>query len=122
VSLPAQVAAVKALEHPDYYAVRYTETHVLREDLAKSLKALNWKVLPSVANFLLCEMEIGGPSVRDLIQRCRQYGLFLRDPGNMGNLPSGHMIRIAVKDKDTNRQMVKIINNSLNELKPKSTD
>jgi histidinol-phosphate/aromatic aminotransferase/cobyric acid decarboxylase-like protein len=36
VSLPAQVAAIKALDDPDYYASRYRETHQLSEELARS--------------------------------------------------------------------------------------
>ena len=34
VSLPAQIAAVKALQDLEYYAERYRETHQLRDDLA----------------------------------------------------------------------------------------
>src|SRR5439155_18190815 len=33
ISLPAQVAAVRALRDPGYYAVRYAETAALRDDL-----------------------------------------------------------------------------------------
>src|SRR5207253_9009683 len=40
VSLPAQVAAVRALEAPDYYAARYAETANLREQLAAGLALL----------------------------------------------------------------------------------
>jgi histidinol-phosphate/aromatic aminotransferase/cobyric acid decarboxylase-like protein/GNAT superfamily N-acetyltransferase len=38
VSLPAQVAAVNALEDSGYYAARYLETHHLREGLASDLR------------------------------------------------------------------------------------
>src|SRR5207302_1890503 len=46
VSLPAQVAAVAALADPNYYAVRYEETHALRQSLALALTALGLCVVP----------------------------------------------------------------------------
>lgn len=109
IGLPAQVAAVKALEDPVYYANRYAETHRLREELAGHLTALNWEVLPSAANFLLCKLPSNGSSAHALISHCRQQGLFLRDPGSMGSMTDGRLIRIAVKDSITNQRMLKII-------------
>src|SRR3954465_3465127 len=45
VSLPAQVAAVKALGDPEYYAARYAETALLRQHLSEQLERLGWDVL-----------------------------------------------------------------------------
>ncbi len=109
VSLPAQVAAVKALEDPAYYADRYAETKVLREALADSLTDLGWHVFQGVANFLLCELPLAGPETSDLIDQCREQGLYLRDPGSMGSASAKRLIRIAVKDAGTNQRMVDII-------------
>jgi histidinol-phosphate/aromatic aminotransferase/cobyric acid decarboxylase-like protein/N-acyl-L-homoserine lactone synthetase len=109
VSLLAQVAAVKALENPKYYMARCAETRTLREQLAGELSALGWFVLPSVANFLLCELPADGLDASELVTRCREQGLYLRDPGSMGNIPSNRLIRIAVKDADTNLRMVEVI-------------
>lgn len=108
VSLPAQVAAVKALESPGYYAARFAETHALRAKLAEELGGLGWKVLPSVANFLLCELP-GGMDASELVDYCRGEGLYLRDPGSMGSASSRQLIRIAVKDADTNERMLGIL-------------
>jgi len=108
VSLPAQVAAVKALESPGYYAACFAETHVLREKLAEELGGLGWKVLPSVANFLLCELP-GGMVASELVDYCRGEGLYLRDPGSMGSVFSRQLIRIAVKDAGTNQRMLGIL-------------
>src|SRR6185503_4961324 len=44
VSLPAQVAAVRALQAPEYFAARYAETAVLRQKLAAGLEQLGWRV------------------------------------------------------------------------------
>src|SRR5207302_11045047 len=61
VSLPAQVAAVKALEDPKYYARRYQETHEFRDALAADLAALGMQIIPGIANFLLMRLPIRGP-------------------------------------------------------------
>ena len=109
VSLPAQVAAVKALENSEYYAARCDETRTLREQLAGELSVLGWFVLPSVANFLLCELPAEGLDASELVMLCRKQGLYLRDPGSMGSMPSKHMVRIAVKDAETNQRMLEVI-------------
>ena len=109
VGLPSQVAAVKALEDPVYYRDRYAETASLRRDLGERLSRLGWKVLPGVANFLLCELPAEGPGTAELIARCREQGLFLRDPGSMGTATGTQRIRIAVKDATTNRRMIEIL-------------
>jgi histidinol-phosphate/aromatic aminotransferase/cobyric acid decarboxylase-like protein len=98
VGLPAQVAAVAALQDDPYYAARYRETHVLRQQLANGLAPM-MEVVPGTANFLLCHVE----SPEEIVQRCRHEGLFIR--GGFGP----RTIRIAVKDKETNERMVEIL-------------
>jgi histidinol-phosphate/aromatic aminotransferase/cobyric acid decarboxylase-like protein len=109
VSLPAQVAAVRALENPEYYAARYRETNELRESLAGELQSLGWDVLPGIANFLLCHLPKQGLDAKTLVERCREHGLFLRNAGPMGSQLGTHSVRIAVKEAETNRRMVNII-------------
>ena len=116
VSLPAQVAAVRALEDPDYYAERYRQTQELRELLAITLEALGWKVLPGVANFLLCLLPGDGPTADAVVQGCRKRGLFLRDAALMGTQLGPRTIRIAVKDAATNARMAGILGEVLNSL------
>jgi histidinol-phosphate/aromatic aminotransferase/cobyric acid decarboxylase-like protein/N-acyl-L-homoserine lactone synthetase len=109
VSLPAQIAAVKALEDPGYYAAKYEETRALRRQLIEMLKPLNWEIIPGVTNFVLCHLPENGPDAGALIARCRERGLFLRDAATMGTCLGNRAARIAVKDAETNRRMVKII-------------
>ena len=109
VSLPAQVAAVKALQDPAYYAARYEETHRLRGQLIESLRPLGLEIVPSVANFLLCHLPAGGPDAATVVSRCREHGLFLRDASIMGSQMGSHALRIAVKDADTNRRLVEVL-------------
>jgi len=49
VSLPAQVAAVHALQEPEYYANRYRETHGLRRRLTEDLAGHVLDVVPGTA-------------------------------------------------------------------------
>lgn len=110
VSLPGQVAAVAAVQDPDYYAARYAETHALRAELAAALRALEgWEVLPGIANFLLCHLPDDGPDAPSLVRECRLQGLFLRDVGAMGSRFDGRAVRIAVKDAETNARMLAIL-------------
>jgi histidinol-phosphate/aromatic aminotransferase/cobyric acid decarboxylase-like protein len=110
VSLPAQVAAVNALQDTKYYACRYAETHQLRERLAEELAAFEgWEIVPGVANFLLCHPPATGLDAEAIVERCRTRGLFLRDAGAMGNHLGTHALRIAVKDGETNARMVAIL-------------
>jgi len=109
VSLPAQVAAVRALQELDYYRARWIETAGLREELASGLAGLGCEVLPGVANFLLCHLPEDGPDAATLVRRCRERDLFIRDTALMGASMGGRTVRIAVKDRETNERMLRIL-------------
>ncbi len=109
VSLPAQVAAVKALESADYYAARWRETSELRCALAAGLRHLGWEVIDGVANYLLCHLPVDGPDAHELVMQCREHGLFLRDASLMGRGLGRKAIRVAVKDAETNARMLRIL-------------
>lgn len=109
VGLLSQVAAVRALENPDYYLARYAETDRLRERLAQDLARMGWEVMPSVANFLLCQLPASWPAAAVLVKCCREQGLYLRDAGPMGANLGDRALRIAVKDKVTNQRMIEIL-------------
>jgi histidinol-phosphate/aromatic aminotransferase/cobyric acid decarboxylase-like protein len=111
VSLPAQVAAVAALNDGAYYRARYAETHCYREELAGGLTELGFQVVPGVANFLLCHLPAHAVPVSELVQRCRERQLFIRNVSNMG--VNTQSVRIAVKDRATNQQMLQIIRDVL---------
>ncbi|MDQ3997371.1 MAG: histidinol-phosphate aminotransferase family protein [Gemmatimonadota bacterium] len=110
VSLPGQVAAVAALRDPMYYARRYRETHRLRERLAEMLRdAGAGDVLPSVANWILCHLAPDGPTAADVVRRCQQQGVFLRDVGPTGSRLGAHALRVAVKDEPTNARIAEVV-------------
>lgn len=113
VSLPAQVAAVKALQDPAYYAARYEETHGLRGQLLESLQLLGLEIVPSVTNFLLCHLPAGGPDAATVVARCCEHGVFLRDASVMGSQMGRHALRIAVKDAAANQRLVGVLEKAL---------
>jgi len=109
VSLLAQVAAVRALQDPEYYAGRYAETMALRRQLADNLRALDWEIVPGIANFILAHLPSGGPDAAIVVKRCRSQNLFLRDAALMGSQLGAYALRLAVKDAATNQRMLEII-------------
>lgn len=109
VGLPAQVAAVRALQDPDYYAAFYRETAALREQLAASLRELGWEVVPGIANFLLCHLPAGSADADTVVRLARAEGVFLRDAVRMGARLGPRAIRIAVKDAATNARIVTVL-------------
>jgi len=113
VSLPAQVAAVRALQDADYYAARYAETHQLRTALEADLRALGLEVLPGIANFVLCQLPESGPRAGEVVKNCRSRGVFLRDAAAMGSQLGTHALRVAVKSAEENVRIVEAIRTAL---------
>jgi len=111
VSLPAQVAAVAALQDPAYYAVRYSETALLRDALATTLVDTipGIEIVGSCANFLLCELPADGPDAAAVCEACRVDGVFLRDAGRTSRRLGRYALRIAVKDRADNARIVRAL-------------
>ncbi len=114
VSLTGQVAAVRALQDPEYYTARYAQSHRLRAWLETELAAFpGWEIVPGCANFVLCHLPDDGLNAASVVQRCRARGLFLRDAGIMGRHLGRHALRFAVKDAATQERMMSILSKSL---------
>ena len=109
ISLPGQVAAVKALEDPQYYRQQYAATAAAREVLLEDLRELGLEVIPGVANFLLAFLPPDGPSAAQVTEQCRHHGVHLRDASNMGSGLGSHAIRIAVKSTEQNATIVETL-------------
>lgn len=62
-----------------------------------------------VANFVLCHLPEDGLTGAEVVERCRDQQLFIRDPSTMGANLGKHAIRIAVKDRATQRRMIAIL-------------
>ncbi|MGM5470210.1 aminotransferase class I/II-fold pyridoxal phosphate-dependent enzyme [Flavobacteriaceae bacterium LMO-SS05] len=114
VSLPAQIAAVTALEDREYYETCYKQTHTFREEFTKELSKFNSiEVVPSIANFILCHLPSHGPNAETVVSSCKAKGLYLRDVSNMGTNFDKFTIRIAIKDRDTNQMILKLLEKAL---------
>lgn len=114
VSLPAQISAIYALQSADYYETQYQKTHLLREELSKGLRDLGIsEIIPGSANFLMFHLPSENDDAALIINKCREYGLFLRNASEMGSSMGSNAIRIAVKDELTNMRMLEIINNAM---------
>jgi histidinol-phosphate/aromatic aminotransferase/cobyric acid decarboxylase-like protein/GNAT superfamily N-acetyltransferase len=109
IGLPAQVAAVRALQDPAYYQAFYRETAIRREELAAGLRALGWEVLPGIANFLLCHLPESSAEADTIVRLARAQGVFLRDAVRMGARLGPRAIRIAVKDAATNARIITVL-------------
>jgi histidinol-phosphate/aromatic aminotransferase/cobyric acid decarboxylase-like protein len=108
VSLPAQVAAVRALADPGYYELRWKETAALRGQLAAGLAALasGATVTESVANFVLLTLPPGGPTAPEVVARCREDGVFLRDLSALSPAFEGRTVRSAVRSSEENSRIL----------------
>ncbi len=114
LSLLAQAAAIAALKDSEYYKEKYTETHVLRNNLKRKLFELGiTEVIDGMANFLLFYLPDSFPPKDIFLDRCKKQNLFLRDVHNMGKNLGNNAIRIAIKDKNTNNKMIDIIAQTL---------
>ncbi len=119
VSLPAQVAVVKALEDLGYYRERYRQSATLRKLLIRDLQLLDaMEVMPSTTNFVLCRLHDDRPDAAALIERCEADGLFLRAAGNLGTGLGARDLCIAVKDPETNARMMAVLGQALGEHRP----
>jgi histidinol-phosphate/aromatic aminotransferase/cobyric acid decarboxylase-like protein len=116
VSLPAQIAATCALQSPDYYAMRYRETHELRTELMNGLLRLGiTEIIPGIANFVMFHLPTGVDDAASTVMACRAQGLYLRDVTGMGSAIGSHAIRMAVKDTETNQRMLNILGGVLHQ-------
>jgi histidinol-phosphate/aromatic aminotransferase/cobyric acid decarboxylase-like protein len=111
--LPSQVAAVCALQDPEYYAARYRETATFRNELSRRLQGLGLHVIPSVANLLLCHLSAEAPSAASIVADCRKQGVFLRDTTTMSASLGDRALRIAVKDEKLNHRIVEALARAL---------
>ncbi len=110
VSLPAQVAAVAALEASEYYQARYRETAELREQLANALRdRFGFEVVPTKTNFLMCHVPEHLPLAAEICGQTSKLGVYLRDAGNISQSLGPRVLRIAVKDRLRNERIVQAL-------------
>ena len=110
VGLPAQVAAVRALEDAAYYAERYRSTHLLRDEMHQALRAIGiHEIVPGDANFLMFHLDESQPTGEQVIERARGAGVFVRDVASMGSDLGLRALRIAIKDPVSNERILQTL-------------
>ena len=120
VSLPGQIAAVKALADPDYYHRRWKETAQLRQALSEQLRALGLEVVDGSANFLLCHLPGDGLDAAAVVDACRVRGVFLRDVSDLSPQLDRHALRVAVKDARQNGHIVEALRGAISVTEQKT--
>jgi histidinol-phosphate/aromatic aminotransferase/cobyric acid decarboxylase-like protein len=107
VSLPAQVAAVKALGDSAYYQERYRETRKLRQQLMEGLRGIGiHEIIAGQANFVMFHLEPDQPSAATVLSEARRRGVFLRDASPMGCEVGLRALRLTVKDEEANKRIL----------------
>ena len=108
VSLPAQVAAVRALRDPDHYRACWAHTERLRAELARDLAGAvgGGEVIESRVNFVLVSLPRGGSCASEVVRRCRERGVYLRDLTSLSATFEQRTIRVAVRTADENARIV----------------
>ena len=105
VSLIAQVAVVEALRDTEYYRQKSEETRLLRETLAEWIGSIpGVKVHESVTNFLMLEI-LSEITSAEVVARCREHGVYLRNCDDQGRDLGGRFVRTAVKDAASNERI-----------------
>jgi histidinol-phosphate/aromatic aminotransferase/cobyric acid decarboxylase-like protein len=121
VSLPAQVAAVAALQDRDHYAACYAETARLRARFVARLAAIaepvGARVDAALANWVLLHLERDGPTAADVVSACARRGVFLRDAGATSAAIGPRVVRIAVRRPAEQRRILSAITETLSGLR-----
>jgi histidinol-phosphate/aromatic aminotransferase/cobyric acid decarboxylase-like protein len=119
VSLPAQVAAVKALGDSAYYQERYRETRKLRHQLIDGLRAIGiHEIVGGQANFVMFHLGPDQPSAATVLSEARKRGVFLRDASPMGREVGMRALRLTVKDEETNQRVLSTLEDVLSARSP----
>lgn len=111
VSLPAQIAAVRALRALDHYRRCWEETTAHRRALAESISARcpGVRVTQSVANFVLISLPPGGPTAAQITAFLRLHSVFVRDLTPVSEAFGGRTVRIAVRGPAENARIVDVL-------------
>jgi histidinol-phosphate/aromatic aminotransferase/cobyric acid decarboxylase-like protein len=114
VGLPAQVAAVRALQDAAYYEEQYKRTHLLRAEVHEALRGIGInEIVPGEANFLMFHLDDSQPAASPIIDVARREGIFVRDIASMGSQLGLRALRIAVKDPAGNKRVLQTLGQAL---------
>jgi len=110
VTTLAASAATEAVHDPVY--ARRTRTFVAeqRRWLTRGLEAIGATVYPSAANFLLLQLPESAPTSTEIRERLIiRHSVVVRDCRTFDGLSNGRFIRVAVRRRDENEQLVRAL-------------
>lgn len=81
-----------------------------RQHFFNELQSIKYlRVIPSQANFFLCEV-VNGLTSRELVfQLLKKYNIFIKECSNKTALTNGQYIRIAIRNRTDNDKLVKAL-------------
>ena len=116
VNVLAQLAGAAAFSDPSYLAKTRAQVPVWRQQLLDGLAAIpSVRATPSVANFLLLDMEATGKTAAWWRQAFFARRILVRDCSNYAALSPYH-IRIAVRTDAENKQFLTALHALLEEI------
>lgn len=108
VSIPGQIAAIEALNSPEYYKEKYIDTALLRTTMSNQIAACpSVKVYPSVTNYFMVELLEHKAS--KIVTKLQSQNIFLRNCDSMSVKFKDNFIRIAIKGCEADSRIVKAL-------------
>jgi histidinol-phosphate aminotransferase len=105
VTAPAQAAGIAALGDQDFLAQAKRHNDQWRPWLEQEAKALGYRVIPSVANFVMVGSR-DGAAVDDLNRHLISHGVLVRDMRGYG---LGDFLRVSVGSEEETRAVVEAL-------------
>lgn len=98
IGMIGQLAAIEALRDSAYYEGRAAETHEIRQKFARGIAKLRgMRVFPSTTNYLMVKTSF---SAAQIVARCAQNNVYLRNCDSLSPRFQDRFIRVAVKSPD----------------------
>jgi len=113
VSLPAQLAAIRAFSEIEYYRARWQETHELGRGLEAALREAGYEVLRGAINALIAIAPEGAPDSAAITAAARRAGVFVRDLATLSTVFRGRAVRSAVRSRGENDRVAAVLADAL---------
>ncbi len=112
-------AGARALRDRKFEERSIAQNDESRDALACRLRELGLRVLPSAANFLMCEIPASWGARGAICERLvRSWGIVVRDCGDYEGCAERSFVRVGVKDRTSNERLVRAFR-SLSPLSPR---
>lgn len=109
VSLPAQLAAMRAFAEAEYYRARWQETHELGRGLEAALRDAGFAVLRGAINAVIASAPEGAPDSAAIAAAARREGVFVRDLATLSGVFGGRAVRVAVRSRAENERIATVL-------------